>query len=54
MVKYEFYLGDFFYFFFYWYVKKIFFINDFVYFVEIFILFKGNGGGVFNVVWDVY
>lgn len=54
MVKYEFYLGDFFYFFFYWYVKKIFFINVFVYFVEIFILFKGNGGGVFNVVWDVY
>lgn len=54
MVKYEFDLGDFFYFFFYWYVKKIFFINVFVYFVEIFILFKGNGGGVFNVVWDVY
>lgn len=54
MVKYEPYLGDFSYFFSHWHVKKTFIINVFVYLVETFILFKGNGGGVSNVVRDAY
>lgn len=54
MVKNEPYLGDFSYFFSHWHVKKSFFIYAFAYFVETFILFKGNDGGVSNVVRDAY